>query len=791
MPNVRATVVHISDLHFGGNINDGLVRQLKQLLNGIAPDFLAVTGDLAENPFPWSMRRAAQYLAEIADECRLTSDRVLVIPGNHDYKIKGTFGLRRLTRIPYEIYFRRNGLTIRFWQRWLAYLYLTLNALWPRGKELRGELLIRHDENHAIAFVAFNSTPLWEWFGFATGFVSDDQISQLTNEFSGKRAIQLKRAFKIVLVHHHPIPIPYVGTEAKERLEESFMVFYNAGTFLRELGYCGIDLILHGHKHFAGFTRIIYDLPAGVQSEIGILAAGSPTHRERTDPLGNGFNIIRVYDDDTASIEQWYFSTDVRHKDVSRNYWLYDLNRVRHLRNKRSSLEKGVTIERIKRNVRLTGDGYSEIQEHLEGCRVCIKDGLSSYDSDLTVARPAYLRGLKLLQNPRAPTFSSLAIDKANSHLRKVIYSISFGEVHTEADGPFDLSYAYQLMNGHALNLREFRRKYPGQGARWEYASIMCEEPCEALSLKVEFPEEVDINTLNYGAEVVYIPSPLVDGGDNYQKQHDEETRRIRGKVKPNGRSLELEVVSPIPEFVYRIRWNYERQQTVNPGTRRAQQGVLKYACGKLIEIAKETAEGNKSSPIYDCIVGRLTEFLDDVLEPYPRIDPNEKVDISLAVYDENGSVLRFVAANFAAIGELFREAFLPGEGCVGFSYEKASVLFYDSSQTQIDYYIGPAELQREPKSPSALAEHTVLVVIPWLDETGNGLGAISVGSSLEHSRLLRIFDMSPEEQAAEKDRLLSLTASFTSIIVHLLLGMEQGGEQDASENKNTLSRDD
>jgi hypothetical protein len=53
-----------------------------------------------------------------------------VIPGNHDFKFWGNVGLRRLTRIPFEIYFRRSGLDKGFSYRASTALGLALNALW-------------------------------------------------------------------------------------------------------------------------------------------------------------------------------------------------------------------------------------------------------------------------------------------------------------------------------------------------------------------------------------------------------------------------------------------------------------------------------------------------------------------------------------------------------------------------------------------------------------------------------------------------------------------------------------
>src|SRR6266571_177325 len=105
MSEKRVTIVQISDLHMNRKVKPEIVQMLKHILQQIRPDVLVVSGDLANQPVPWQMKKAAKLIREIWEVC--TPARVIVIPGNHDFKFWGNFGLRRLTRIPFEIYFRR------------------------------------------------------------------------------------------------------------------------------------------------------------------------------------------------------------------------------------------------------------------------------------------------------------------------------------------------------------------------------------------------------------------------------------------------------------------------------------------------------------------------------------------------------------------------------------------------------------------------------------------------------------------------------------------------------------
>jgi predicted MPP superfamily phosphohydrolase len=131
VPTIRARIVQISDLHVNRKVRPGITDMLKQIVRRIGPDILIVSGDLANQPVPWQMKKAAKLLREIEAECAIDRPifRTIVIPGNHDFKYWGNVGLRRLTRVPFEIYFRRSGLARGFWWRCREAFKLSFQAL--------------------------------------------------------------------------------------------------------------------------------------------------------------------------------------------------------------------------------------------------------------------------------------------------------------------------------------------------------------------------------------------------------------------------------------------------------------------------------------------------------------------------------------------------------------------------------------------------------------------------------------------------------------------------------------
>lgn len=759
-PGVRARIVHLSDLHFGGGADARLLDPLRVLLADIQPTFLVVSGDVVNSPRPRSVRTAAKYLESVRSAAGVSPERVIVVPGNHDYKVLGLFGLRRLTRVPFEVYFRREGLSLAAWRRWRLYARLMLSALWPWSRDLQDQLIVHEDRLLGVVFLCFNSTPPFEWFGLATGCVQPAVISEASRWCAQTRTQALAR---IAVVHHHPVPIPYVGTTARDRLEESFMVFYNAGAFLRELGRGGVDLVLHGHKHFSGLTRVSYDLPDGSQAQLGVLAAGSALHQEPSEPLGNEFNVITLLDDGTIGLDQWYYSADIRRRDESRHLSLRRLTDVRE-RRRWELRDEALHIEVQEKTETLTRSGYTNVEMRLHRCRP--PGTISKWNlGDLLAERPAYIRDVALVPTVN-PRFSALVIDQAKTHLRSVVADIELGEDLRPSDGPFDIGYSYRLLNCHALSELEFRRKYPRSagGAAWEYATASAEDWVDLLRLTVEFPSDLDLDADidDFGAQALYVPYPPdTKPSKETLRTHDEETARVRRSVRRTGRALVLEITQPVPTFAYRIRWRYKRKDSVSPSLRRA--GQLRHLRNALIKSARDAAGGSPNG-VHAHTRRSLLHMAQDVAAPLQVIDPGEILDISLSITEDDTGLLRFVAAS-TPLPELYAETLYPGEGCAGFCFEKGRVLFYNRSLDDIGYFISGDELRRE-RGRTALRDYETLIAVPWIDrESGLSVGVISIGSTSTSSRFLPIFDMPSRAQEGEASRLLELTGAFAELL--------------------------
>ncbi|MBS1190519.1 MAG: metallophosphoesterase [Rhodocyclaceae bacterium] len=72
-------IVQISDLHVGPTIDVLYVRRVVELANRLAPDLIALTGDIVDGP----VERLAPHVAPLAE--LVPRDRAFLVLGNHDY----------------------------------------------------------------------------------------------------------------------------------------------------------------------------------------------------------------------------------------------------------------------------------------------------------------------------------------------------------------------------------------------------------------------------------------------------------------------------------------------------------------------------------------------------------------------------------------------------------------------------------------------------------------------------------------------------------------------------------
>jgi 3',5'-cyclic AMP phosphodiesterase CpdA len=217
-------------------IADAIVRDLK----GLAPDHIAMTGDLVNLSLDDEYRRARAWLDALGPPHDVT-----VVPGNHDVYVRAV--------VPSPAAY------------WGDYM---------RGDDGReGFPFVRRRGD--VALIAL-STAIPTGPFMATGRLGERQLAELADTLDKTRGL-----FRIVMIHHPPL------SPAKRHLRR----LTDAAGLRRVLAEHGAELLVHGHDH----RRALVWLDGPDRSKIP--AAGVPSVSARAphgDEDGAGYTIFRI-----------------------------------------------------------------------------------------------------------------------------------------------------------------------------------------------------------------------------------------------------------------------------------------------------------------------------------------------------------------------------------------------------------------------------------------------------------------------------------------------------------------
>lgn len=240
------TLVHLSDTHFGRDVDLGQITALESLIPSLAPTVIVISGDLTQRGRHGEFQRALAFVERL----RLTAP-VHVIPGNHDVAWwESPFGLLGSDR-----------LTVKYRRYFGADLSPTL--------ELPGLLVASALTSHGVAFGSMT----WK-------FWRDPAVKgHLPRAEAARVAARLTTgvdALKVVVVHHNVLrgQISRRMGLAHWRWAQDALVA------------TGADLVLCGHDH-----------QEGTEALGGMVVATAGTHTSRTrGHRPSAFNVIDADD---------------------------------------------------------------------------------------------------------------------------------------------------------------------------------------------------------------------------------------------------------------------------------------------------------------------------------------------------------------------------------------------------------------------------------------------------------------------------------------------------------------
>ncbi len=177
-------IAQVSDIHIGPEFRSEVFQKAVDEINKLDPDLLSVTGDMVENGLLSQYTRASELMKQF--DCK----NKIYTSGNHDYRTTGY--------LLFKTFFRSKP------------VFRTKNVLVATLSTARPE---RND-----------------------GEAGHRQIVGLESVLKHE-----KRRFKLVMMHHHLVPVPDTGPNTIPILD--------AGDLLRALERSKANLVLCGHRH--------------------------------------------------------------------------------------------------------------------------------------------------------------------------------------------------------------------------------------------------------------------------------------------------------------------------------------------------------------------------------------------------------------------------------------------------------------------------------------------------------------------------------------------------------------
>ena len=236
-----ATVLHISDLHFGRPASSQRLELLKDCIREIGPDAIAVSGDLTQRCTNGEFVRARRYL----DSLRKIAPYV-VIPGNHDVRWLGAVARNLVTAglIGSKAHEFK-------YSRYTRHISRDLNP----SLEIPGAVIAGLNTAHGISRGSLTKR---FWDLGVIGHVKHEDVLRAERAFSNAAP----DAARIVMVHHNPIQGSLSGRHG----------LANTGQALRAFSEIGADLVLCGHDHLEAVHTVEETAPGLIVSTAGTIS---------------------------------------------------------------------------------------------------------------------------------------------------------------------------------------------------------------------------------------------------------------------------------------------------------------------------------------------------------------------------------------------------------------------------------------------------------------------------------------------------------------------------------------
>ncbi len=246
-------ILHTSDLHFGRPAVATQLDSLRSSIADLAPDAVAISGDLTQRCTNSEFVRARAYL----DSIRQTAP-VIVIPGNHD--------IRWIGAVARNFNFGEAAHNFKY-SRYARYISPELNP----SLEVPGAVIAGCNTAHGISRGSL--TRRFRDLG-VIGHVNERDLQKVQETFM-KAAPD---AARVVMIHHNPIEGELSGRHGLVNTKQALRAFESLGA----------ELILCGHDH----QEAVHTVEESA-SGLVISTAGTISNRLRAG-RPSSFNLVEI-----------------------------------------------------------------------------------------------------------------------------------------------------------------------------------------------------------------------------------------------------------------------------------------------------------------------------------------------------------------------------------------------------------------------------------------------------------------------------------------------------------------
>lgn len=329
----------LSDLHFGKHafpmaesaseapLSQRLERDLRDLgIRDLAG--VIVAGDLSWKADPAEFGDALTFFRQLRTWSTLELSHYLVCPGNHDL---------RFSEDPSD---KNQPVSVAPEDARLAYVqfYRTLLEHPPDQHLSMGRRFLL-GSGQRVEIAALNSSLLKQERGLfqGHGFLGAQQLDEAAGELGWASRSELRhlasksdgrRAYRIVVVHHHLVPVPFRETPYPEHRTS---VVFDAEALVRWIVDRQVDMVIHGHMHEPFLCKLARPIPRAEDGapwhELVVVGLGSAgvtgDHLPTTDRV-NTYGLLE-FGRDSVTLRLRRIDPGGALRDEQKDVWKHEL----------------------------------------------------------------------------------------------------------------------------------------------------------------------------------------------------------------------------------------------------------------------------------------------------------------------------------------------------------------------------------------------------------------------------------------------------------------------------------